>query len=264
MRTPRSSSRTGECDPKRVDEDVEKLIAFYRGFGFFHATIGREVKFDEKQNCATLTFVVNEGPRYTIRNITFVGNRKLENARLAKQLKMLSGQYFDGNQQSLDLQKLRDEYGAAGYVLAKIKAESRFLEEPGKLDIVYHIEEGGRYRISRLNIETKGDNPAVYVIVASKDKGDHVAKVLANPSSTVASAILQVEGAAASAAKETVWLAQSKAKQRYECQQDGGQADRLGGDCPARVGRSQSSLAARRPHLHRPAAAGRRRRQRRR
>ena len=85
--------------------------------------------------------------------------KKFDNSRLAAKLKLLSGQSFDQNQQNLDLQKLRDEYGGDGYVFAKIEADNRFLEEPGKLDIVYNVEEGSRYRVGRINIEIKGENP---------------------------------------------------------------------------------------------------------
>ena len=150
---------TGEYDPKQVNEDVNKLTAYYRGFGYFHAVIGREVQPSEEQNWVTITFVINEGPRYSIRDISFLGNRKFENTRLADKLKLLSGQFFDQNQQNLDLQKLRDEYGGEGYVFAKVEADNRFLEEPGKLDIVYTIEEGDRYRVGRINIEIKGESP---------------------------------------------------------------------------------------------------------
>jgi outer membrane protein insertion porin family len=150
---------SGEYNPKQVDEDVNKLTAYYRGFGYFHATIGREVEYNEKQNWVTITFVVNEGPRYSIRNISFLGNRKFDNSRLADKCKLLSGQYFDQNQQNLDLSKLRDEYGGEGYVFAKVEADNRFLEEPGKLDIVYTVEEGSKYRVGRINIEIKGENP---------------------------------------------------------------------------------------------------------
>ena len=133
---------SGEYDRKKLDEDVNKLTAYYRGFGFFHARIGREVEFNEKQNWVTVTFVIDEGPRYSVRNISFLGNRKFDNARLAAKLKLLSDQPFDQNQQNLDLQQLRDEYGSEGYVFAKVEADNRFLEEPGRLDIVYNVEEG--------------------------------------------------------------------------------------------------------------------------
>ena len=149
----------GEVDRKQIDEDVAKLTAYYRGFGFFHASIGRELEFNEKQNWLTLTFVVEEGPRYFVRNVSILGNKKFDTARLNAKLKLLGGQAFDQNQQNLDLQKLRDEYGGEGFVFAKIDADNRFLEEPGKLDIVYNVEEGSRYRVGRVNIQIKGENP---------------------------------------------------------------------------------------------------------
>jgi len=154
----------GEVDRKQIDEDVAKLTAYYRGFGYFHARIGRELEFNEKQNWLTITFVIDEGPRYSVCNVSFQGNKKIENSRLAEKLKLLSGQYFDQNQQNLDLQKLRDEYGGDGYVFAKIEADNRFLEEPGKLDVVYNVEEGSRYRVGRINIEIKGENPHTQII----------------------------------------------------------------------------------------------------
>ncbi len=150
---------SGEYDRKKLDEDVSKLTAYYRGFGYFHARIGRELEFNDKQNWVTVTFVIDEGPRYSIRNISFLGNRKFDNTRLAAKLKLLSDQPFDQNQQNLDLQQLRDEYGSEGYVFAKVEADNRFLEEQDKLDIVYNIEEGDRYHIGRINIEIKGENP---------------------------------------------------------------------------------------------------------
>ena len=32
----------GEVDRKQIDEDVAKLTAYYRAFGFFFARVGRE------------------------------------------------------------------------------------------------------------------------------------------------------------------------------------------------------------------------------
>jgi len=149
----------GEVDYKQIDEDVAKLTAYYRSFGFYFAKVGRELESNEKRDSLTITFVITEGPRYCVRNISFVGDKKLDSSRLTARLKLLSGQYFDQNQQNLDLQTLGDEYGGDGYVFAKIKADNRLLEEPGKLDIVYNVEEGSRYRVGRINIAIKGETP---------------------------------------------------------------------------------------------------------
>ena len=155
---------SGEVDRKQIDEDVKKLTAYYRAFGFYYATISRVLDFNENQDWLTITFVIDEGPRYQVRNISFLGNQKIDTSRLAAKLKLLGGQYFDQNQQNLDLQKLRDEYGGEGYVFAKIEADNRLEVAPGILDIVYNVEEGSRYRIGRINIEIKGDNPHTQIM----------------------------------------------------------------------------------------------------
>ena len=149
----------GEVDRKVIDEDVERLTAYYRGLGFFRARIGRELEFNEKQNWLTLTFVIDEGPRYSIRNISFIGNTKISSEQLAAKLKLKNGQFFNQAQLTADTVLVQDQYGGLGYVFADIKAENRFLDEPGQLDLVYNVTEGDRYRVGRINVEIKGENP---------------------------------------------------------------------------------------------------------
>ena len=58
-----------------------------------------------------------------------------------------------------DVATLQDKYGDFGYVFADVKADPRFLEEPGQLDLVYNIKEGDRYRVGKINIVIKSDTP---------------------------------------------------------------------------------------------------------
>ena len=57
------------------------------------------------------------------------------------------------------MKAIQEKYGSIGYVFADVKAENRFLDEPGQLDLVYNITEGDRYRVGRINVEIKGENP---------------------------------------------------------------------------------------------------------
>ena len=52
---------SGEVDRKQIDEDVKKLTAYYRAFGFFDARVGRDLEFNENQDWLTITFVIDEG-----------------------------------------------------------------------------------------------------------------------------------------------------------------------------------------------------------
>jgi outer membrane protein insertion porin family len=152
----------GYVEPKKIDEDIEKLTTYYQNLGFFQVKVGRELNFGESGRWLTLTFVINEGPRYVVRNVSVLGNKKFGNGELlTPELKIKGGQgmFFDQGGMMRDAAVIRDVYGTKGYVFADVKAETRFLEEPGKVDIVYSITEGDRYRIGKINVHVGGDGP---------------------------------------------------------------------------------------------------------
>ncbi|MFM7035097.1 MAG: BamA/TamA family outer membrane protein [Planctomycetia bacterium] len=106
-----------------------------------------------------LTFVINEGPRYAVRNISFIGNTKFKSEFLSRDLKLKSGEPFNQSKMESDLNLVRDVYGGRGFVFADIRADPRFLEEPGQLDLVYNIAEGQRYRVGQINVRIRGEHP---------------------------------------------------------------------------------------------------------
>ncbi len=151
----------GDVDRNVVDEDVEALTAYYRSLGFFQAKVGREVDVvhEGRKDWTYLTYVINEGPRYTVRNVAFVGNSKFKTEFLERDLKLKSGEHFNQSKMDADLNLIRDIYGGRGFVFADIKADPRFLEQPGQLDLVYNVEEGQRYRVGKINVRIRGENP---------------------------------------------------------------------------------------------------------
>jgi len=151
----------GDLDRTKIDADVEALTAYYRSLGFFQAKVGREVEVVNggKREWTMLTFVINEGPRYSVRNVSFVGNSKFKSEFIARDLKLTSGQPFNQSKMDADLGMIRDIYGGRGFVFADIRADPRFLEEPGQLDLVYNIEEGQRYRVGKINVRIRGEHP---------------------------------------------------------------------------------------------------------
>ena len=151
----------GNIDREVIEQDVETLTAYYRSLGFFQAKVGREVEVVHEGSRAWthLTFVVNEGPRYTIRNVSFVGNSKFKNEFLERDIKLKGGEHFNQSKMDADLNLIRDIYGGRGFVFADIRADPRFLEEPGQLDLVYNVTEGQRYRVGKINVRIRGEHP---------------------------------------------------------------------------------------------------------
>ena len=104
----------------------KSLEAYYRGLGFWHARISDPIyEYNEKMNWVTITFVIDEGPRFKIRDISIVGNTKFPTEALLADLKLKCNDYFNQAQMNADVRSLTDKYGCVGYVFTDIKADPR-------------------------------------------------------------------------------------------------------------------------------------------
>ncbi len=149
----------GYLNRQQLDADVDQLTAYYRSFGFFQAKVSRKIDYNEKGNWAELTFVIDEGLRSKIRNVKFLGNTKFAPNAMAAAAKLSAGQPFEQSKVQRDTLWLQELYGSHGYVFADIRPEPVFLEEPGDLDLLYHIDEGEQFRVGRIFVHIGGDNP---------------------------------------------------------------------------------------------------------
>ncbi len=149
----------GYLDRERIDADMEAITAYYRAHGYFQARVSRKLDYNDAGDWIDLTFVIHEGPQYQVRNVTVLGNTKFEPTPLAENLDLKGGVAFEQAKMQKDSQWLQELYGSQGYVFADVKPETVFLEEPGQVDLVYHIEEGERWRVGRIFVHIGGDNP---------------------------------------------------------------------------------------------------------
>lgn len=151
----------GLLDREQVDRDVDLLNAYYMSLGYFSAKIGREIVADADRATVDIKFVINEGPRYRIRNVRFEGVSQYPVTDLMDQLKLKPSEqeqpFFNGDAMNEDVMTLRDAYGSVGHIFADVQAQPHFLAEPGLIDIVYKIDEGKPYRVGRVNIHIDGD-----------------------------------------------------------------------------------------------------------
>lgn len=148
----------GKIKEDELQQDITRLTDYYRSFGFFRARVGRIIKYNDEGEWATLTFVIDEGPRYTVRNVTFFGVEKFDDVQFSSLLQLTAGELFERRKMAADLEWIKQAYGSKGYVFADIKPETVFLEEPGKIDLIYNIEEGKRWRVGRIFVQINGED----------------------------------------------------------------------------------------------------------
>jgi outer membrane protein insertion porin family len=149
----------GKVDRNKIDADVQTLTAYYRALGYFRARISRTLDYDDEDKWLTLKFIIDEGPRYTVRNVSIEGGSKFATEPLLQFLKLKSGEYFNQAEENKDVTTLIDLYGSQGHVFADIQPELRYLEEPGMLDVAYKIKEGEVFSVSEVNVHIAGEFP---------------------------------------------------------------------------------------------------------
>lgn len=163
----------GTVERDKIEQDITLLLTYYRSLGFFNARIGREIEESNDGKWLTLNFIIDEGPRYIIRNVSFVGNKSYASGDLLQMLELKPNSEnqtpkFNVATMNRDVVSLQDLYGSMGFVHSRVTAEPRFLEEPGVLDIVYIIDEGKQYVVGDINIHFEGGSVTKRSVVLSK------------------------------------------------------------------------------------------------
>lgn len=145
--------RTGALDEETAERDALAVQQFYRDEGFLDARVGYRLEFDEVQReDVDLVFVIEEGVRYRVKQITFAGNAVFDDGRLRSVMKLEPGKIMRQELVRHDQRSLQDLYGEIGYVAAAIDLRSDYLEEPGYVVVRVRIVENTQSRFGRITI----------------------------------------------------------------------------------------------------------------
>lgn len=157
-------ARAGTLDEDQLEDDVAAIREYYRSLGFFDARVGRRVLFSPDQSEAQVEFLIDEGVRYVVEKVTFQGNTSIPEATLRSDIKLVEGMPFDQTLVDRDTRKIVDHYAPLGYIYEpgsndpeylRITPEQRFRLAPGKIELVYRIDEGKPFKLG--NIEVRGN-----------------------------------------------------------------------------------------------------------
>lgn len=142
----------GLFDVDQIARDEEALRRFYRDRGYLDVRVSHRVEFDEAREKATVTFLIDEGVRYTVRQVSLEGNEQFPEERLRALLSTAPGAFFVRTRLEQDTRRLLDFYGQRGYLEAVVQPAWVFTDEPGTVDVTFHITEGPSYRVGEVVI----------------------------------------------------------------------------------------------------------------
>lgn len=145
--------RTGALDEDLVERDAREIQSLYRNEGYLDARVGYRLEFDTlSREDLNVIFVVEEGPRYRVRDINIRGNEAFDTERVRSAIQLKAGDYLRDEAVRTDAKRVEDLYGEIGYVVTRVDTSYEYLEEPGVANLNLDIIEGIRSRFGRITI----------------------------------------------------------------------------------------------------------------
>lgn len=155
----------GMYKPESMDQDIESLKHYYRGLGFFDVRITAEPKFSPDRSDVRITYTIDEGVPYKVRNMVLNGNHVIATEQLRSKAELKKGDYFNSLPLSKDIEFMKEQYSARGHYFASIVPVPKFTEQPGIVDLVFEIDEDRPRYIRHVNARLDGEHPYTMEVV---------------------------------------------------------------------------------------------------
>jgi outer membrane protein assembly complex protein YaeT len=152
----------GDLNKEMVEQDVAKLVEYYRNFGFHDVRVSYELQYLPDGRNAVLVFHITEGVRYRLKEkptISEKGVRYATREQLEQLCKANALDWYDGSKLKQGSTAMENFIGYQG-VQAHVEAVPVFSpDEPGLVTVHYEIDEKKPARVGQIfiigNVRTK-------------------------------------------------------------------------------------------------------------
>jgi outer membrane protein insertion porin family len=142
---------SGVYKKELLEQDVEKISAFYYNHGYLKAKVGEPIVRHEG-DWLYVTISVEEGQSYTMGKVGLSGDLIQPEPEMMAALAIAKEKYYNREVIRKDILTLSDLYSYDGYAFAEITPQIK--EDPAalKVDLVYNIKKGSKVYIERIDI----------------------------------------------------------------------------------------------------------------
>ncbi|MCA9283005.1 MAG: outer membrane protein assembly factor BamA [Phycisphaerales bacterium] len=149
----------GPLDPDLLDQDQIALANFYRDRGYLDVRVSRDLRLAPDNKQVIVTFIIDEGPLYTLGDVAFLDNQGNPDAlavftpdQLLALMPMKRGDAFSARETRDMRDKVRDAYFSMGYVDARVDLRERRVPGTNVIDMELFIVEGERFRTGLVSV----------------------------------------------------------------------------------------------------------------
>ncbi len=150
-------SSSDSYDPGRVGLDQDLLRRFYLRSGYpDYQLLNTEAELAPDRSSFFLTFVLNEGPRYRIGNVSIVSHLPhLDGKTVKGDLQLARGDWYNGDAITQSVQAISNDVQGRGYAFVLVTPiQTKRVNARGQhvVDLSFEITEGPRVFVERIDI----------------------------------------------------------------------------------------------------------------
>ncbi|MGZ8463788.1 MAG: outer membrane protein assembly factor BamA, partial [Candidatus Deferrimicrobiaceae bacterium] len=144
-------TNSGQYRDEDWNGDMNAIIGLYQKSGYARMKVlGVDNAWDDRGGIVK-TIRVEEGPRYRVREIVFLGNGHYTRAEVMALIRNREGEYLDYVGAEADQEAVAVHYRDAGYLDVRVELEVRFDADASSV-LRFVIVEGPRYRLGNIVI----------------------------------------------------------------------------------------------------------------
>ncbi len=149
----------GAFKEDQLDDDLERIKAFYLKNGYLDIKVDYRLDYDEAGDLH-VRIAVEEGKQYKVGSIALEGNETFSDEEVLGSLKVcLAGDTFTYDALREDVANIQGFYFGRGYIFCQIKESTSLDAQTGRVDIAYSLVENEVAYVDRImvrgNLKTK-------------------------------------------------------------------------------------------------------------
>jgi outer membrane protein insertion porin family len=142
---------TGTLDRAKLQDDVDRMTAFYYNHGYLQVHIG-DPAISRHGNSIIVTVTIDEGSVFTVGKVGVGGDLKFPKSDLTSKLTLKPHKVFSGADMEHDVLTLSDFYSDRGYAFVNVDPRTQVDPLGHRVDVTYAVTPGNEVLIDRIKI----------------------------------------------------------------------------------------------------------------
>lgn len=136
-------SGAGNFKEFNFQTDIERIKYFYKTKGYLQVNVGSpEITVSEDKKWVFITMKINEGPQFTVNQVSFNGELLFTDGKLRENLKIKENETYSEALLREDIQHLTEMYQDEGYAFANVLRTLQIVPGENKVDVEFSFEKG--------------------------------------------------------------------------------------------------------------------------